>query len=163
MKKANLIFGVIVFILSIPIIFYLWFGIGMISNNSPKSINTDWVKQYKTTMKADYININTTKVYYQFGRVHFDFIVNPQMSVDEYTQIVKKTKDLVLKETILKLYDDQTNLTFKFDSKKDIYVYNCPYWAPTEDDTDNPNILTENNYKVWYLQINDEPEIKTQF
>ena len=73
MKRPNLIFVVIVFIFSIPIIFYLWFGIGMISNSGPKSINTDWVKQYKTTMKADFININTTKVYYQFGRVHFDF------------------------------------------------------------------------------------------
>lgn len=164
MKKTYFIIGgILIFIVSIPIIFYLWFAIGMISNSSAKTIKTDWVKQYKATMKTDFINISEINVYYQFGRVHFDFTVNPKMSVDEYNEVVKRTKDLVVEETISKLYEDQTNLSVKFDSNKDIYVYESPYWVPTEDATDNPNITIENNYKVWYLQINDKPEIKMQF
>lgn len=164
MKKTHLIiYGVLIFIVSIPIIFHLLFAIGMISSSSAKTINTDWVKQYKTTIKADFINISDIKIYYQFGRVYFDFTVNPKMSKDEYNEIVKKTKDLVVKETISKLYKDQTNLIVKFDSKKDIYIYESPYWFPTEDVTDNPNETVENNYKVWYLQINDKAEIKMQF
>jgi hypothetical protein len=102
--------------ISIPIIFHLWFAIGMISNGRAKAINTDWVKQYKTTMKTDFTNVSDIGIYYRFGKVHFDFTVNPKMSEDEYNQIVKKTKDLVVKETITKLYGDQMNLTVKFDS-----------------------------------------------
>ena len=135
----------------------------MTSSSSEKAINTDWVKRYKTTIKADFININDIKVYYRFGRVHFDFTVNPEMLEDEYDQVVKKTKDSVVKETISKLYGDQMSLSIKFDSKKDIYVYESSYWVPTEDITDNPNLMIENNFKVWYLKINDKPEIKMQF
>lgn len=164
MKKNHfIIYGVLIFIISIPIIFYLWFSIGMYTNNSAKTINTDWVKKYKTTMKNDFIGVSDIKVYYQFGRVHFDFNVDTKMSLDEYNQVVKKTKDLVVKETLSKLYGDQLTLSVKFDSKKDIYVYESPYWVPTEDVTDNPNKMIENNYKVWYLQINDKPRIRMQF
>jgi len=164
MKKSYFgIYGVVIFIVLILIIFRLWFAIEMISNSSAKAINTDWVKQYKTNMKADFININNINVYYQFGRVHFDFTVDSKMSVDEYNAIVKKTKNLVIEETISKIHGDQTNLNVKFDSGKDIYLYESPYWVPTEDLNDNPNIATENYYKVWYLQINNKPEIKMQF
>ena len=164
MKKPYLIiYGILIFIISIPIILYLLFTIGTVYSSSAKAIDTDWVKQYKTNMKTDFISIRDIKIYDQFGRVHFDFTVDPKMSVDEYNQVVKKTKDLVLKETISKLYGDQLTLRVKFDSKKDIYVYESPYWVPTEDVTDNPNKMIENNYKVWYLQINDKPGIKIQF
>ena len=163
MKKTYLIIrGVIIFIVSIPIVFHLWFSIGMIYSNRQKTIDTDWVKQYKTTIKTNYTNIKDIKVYYQHGRVHFDFAVSPDMSVNEYNSLVKKTKDLVIKETISKVYDDQTNLSIKFDSGKEIYVYQSPYWVPTEDVTDNPNESIENNYKIWYLQINENSEIKMQ-
>lgn len=164
MKRIYFIIrGVLIFIVSIPIVFHLWFSIGMIYNNRQKTIDTDWVKQYKTTIKTDSTNIRDIKVYYQHGRVHFDFSVSPKMSVDEYNSLVKKTKDLVIKETISKVYDDQTNLSIKFDSGKEIYVYESPYWVPTEDVTDNQNESIENNYKIWYLQINENTEIKMQF
>lgn len=164
MKKSYFsIYGVLICIVSIIIIFHLWFAIEMISNSSAKAISTNWVKQYKTNMKTDFINISNIKVYYQFGRVHFDFAVDSKMSVDEYNAIVKKTKNLVIEETISKIYGDQTNLSIKFDSGKDIYLYESPYWVPTEDLNDNPNIVTENDYRVWYLQINNKPEIKMQF
>jgi hypothetical protein len=164
MKKTYFIICVVViFIVLIPIVFHLWFAIGMIYNNRQKTIDTDWVKQYKTTIKTDSANISDIKVYYQHGRVHFDFSVNPKMSVDEYNSLVKKTKDLVIEETISKVYDDQTNLSIKFDSGNDTYVYESPYWIPTEDVTDNPNETIENNYKIWYLQINKNTEIKMQF
>lgn len=152
MKKNYVFLIAVISIISIPIIFYLVFIVGTLWGNRQESINTDWVKQYKTDMKTEFVNMNTTKVYYQHGSVHFDFTVNPKMLVDEYTQIVKKTKDLVLKETIAKLYSDQASLTVKFDSTKNIYVYESPYYAPNKH-------LIVNNYKVWYLEVNNKQGI----
>jgi serine protease inhibitor len=164
MKNTSyLIPGILIFIISIPVIFYLWFAAGMISSSSAKTIKTDWVKQYKYAMKTDYINISDIKVYYQFGRVHFDFTVNPKMSVDEYNEIVKKTKDLVVEDTISKLLRDQMTLIVKFDSMKDIYLYESPYWVHNQDITDTVNRTIENNYKEWYLHINDKLEKIMEF
>jgi serine protease inhibitor len=164
MKKTSyLIPGILIFIISIPVIFYLWFAAGMISSSSAKTIKTDWVKQYKYAMKTDFINISDIKVYYQFGRVHFDFTVNPKMSVDEYNEIVKKTKDLVVEDTISKLLRDQMTLIVKFDSMKDIYLYESPYWVNNKDITDNENRTIKNNYKEWYLYINDKLEKIMEF
>lgn len=164
MKKTSyLIPGILIFMISIPVIFYLWFAVGMLSSGSAKTIKTDWVKQYKYTMKADFVNISYIKVYYQFGRVHFDFTVNPKMSVDEYNEIVKKTKDLVVEDTISKLLRDQITLNIKFDSMKDIYLYESPYWVHNKDITDNENRTIKNNYKEWYLHINDKLEKIMEF
>lgn len=164
MKKTSyLIPGILIFIPLIPVIFYLWFAAGMISSSSAKTIKTDWVKQYKNAMKTDFIKISDIKVYYQFGRVHFDFTVDPKMSVDEYNEIVKKTKDLVVEGTISKLLRDLMTLIVKFDSIKDIYFYESPYWVHNQDITDNVNRTIENNYKVWYLKINDKLEKIIEF
>ena len=54
-------------------------------------------------------------------------------------------------------YADQVSISIKFESNKNIYVFRSPYWIPYT------NNLVKNDYKEWYLKINDEAEIKIQF
>lgn len=167
MKKTSyLIPGILIFIFLIPVIFILCFAVGMISSNSPKAIKLDWVKQYKTMSKNTFLNIKDVDIYYQQGRVRFDFTANSEIPLDECKQVIKVTKDFIDKETVsmpLIDFDDQLNIMVKFDLKTNIYVFESPYWIQTEDTTGNTNNFVENDYKVWYLQINNEPQTKIQF
>ena len=163
MKKPSFFIpGVLIFIVSIPVVFLFLFAIGTISTNSAKSIHLDWVKNYESTIKNQFSQIEESKIYYQQGSVHFDFTINSKMSLDECKQVIKITKSFFEKEIASGMslaggYADQVSISIKFESNKNIYVFRSPYWIPYT------NNLVKNDYKEWYLKINDEAEIKIQF
>lgn len=169
MKKTSyFIPGILILIFLAPAIFYSCFAVGMISSNSPKTIKQDWVKQYKSIVKNTFINIKDVDIYYRQGRVRFDFTSNSDMPLDECKQVIKETKDFIDKETVSrplidKSFGDQLNIMVKFDTKTNIYVFESPYWIKTEDTANNQDNFVENHYKVWYLQINNEPQTKILF
>lgn len=168
MKKTSyLIPGILIFIFLIPVIFYSCFAVGMISANSPKAIKMDWVKQYKTIIKKDFSYIDDVNIYYQQGRVRFDFTTSHEISLDHCKQITKMTKYFVEKETASKplMYnsDDQSNIRLKFDINKDTYVFESPYWVSSQDPNVNPNLPVKNNYKTWYFNINGILQEKLEF
>lgn len=167
MKKINLIFGVVIFIFLIPVIFYLLFAVGMISTNSPKAIKLNWVKQYKTIIEKDFSYINDVNIYYQQGRIRFDFTTSREIALEDCKQITKVTKDFIEKEIISKPLMgngyDQLSIRLKFDINKDNYVFESPYWVDTEDPNDNPNLFVKNNYRTWYFNINDVLQTKLEF
>lgn len=167
MKKTNLFFGVVIFIFLIPVIFYLCFAVGMISTNRPKAIKLNWVKQYKTIIKKDFSYINDVNIYYQQGRVRFDFTTSHEIALQDCKQITKVTKDFIEKETLSKpLMDngyDQLSIRLKFDINNDNYVFESPYWVDSEDTNDNPNIFVKNTYRTWHFNINDVLQTKLEF
>jgi hypothetical protein len=164
--KKGLIILVVIVIL-IPIIFKLWFGIGMISASRAKSINTSAVRTYKTDIKKEFSDINYISIYHRFGRINFDFIAYRNISLDQCKKIVMKTKELIEKEGVVSLlpkgYSEQEVIKVEFNTKGNIYTFESPYWIPTEDTTDNPNNTVKNNYKVWYMKVNYDSEREIVF
>ena len=57
-KNKHRIIGIAALIILIPAIIYLCFGIGMLSTNSPKAIELDWVKQHKIYITEQYTYLN---------------------------------------------------------------------------------------------------------
>jgi hypothetical protein len=164
--KKGLIILVVIVIL-IPIIFKIWFVIGMSSAGRAKPINTSAVKTYKTDIKKEFSDINYISVYHRFGRINFDFIAYRNISLDQCKKIVMKTKELIEKEGVVSLlpkgYSEQRVIKVEFNTKGNIYTFESPYWIPTEDYTDNPNNTIKNNYKVWYMKVNNESEREIVF
>lgn len=160
-KKSFLIYGILIVVVLIPLIFYSWFTLGMISTNSPKPIKLAWVFQYKSLIKKDFININDVNIYYKQGSLYFDFITNKELSLEECKHITRIAKEFIEKETSSKpLSEDgfkQLNIKLNFDVNNSDYVFECPYFTMSEE----PNI--KNNYKTWYFRINDEIQEKIEF
>jgi hypothetical protein len=160
-KIVKLIIGIVAFIVLIQIGFYVWFAIGMKNANSAKTINTSSSDEYKMNIKKEFSKINNIDIYYQQGNVYFNFIINSEMSLEECKEVVRETKITVQEEDILKLlpkgYTGQETITINFDNAKGIYSFKCPYWLPTEDNSQNKE------YKIWYMTINDEPKIQVEF
>ena len=131
----------------------------MISTNSPKAIKLNWVKQYKTIIKKEFLYIDDVNIYYQQGRVHFDFTTSDEIYLEDCKQITKVTKDFIEKVTVsnslMETGYDHLNISLKFDINKDSYVFESPYWISPQDSNANPNLAVKNNYKTWYFNIND--------
>jgi hypothetical protein len=164
--KKGLITLVVIVIL-IPIIFKLWFAIGMISACSAKPINTNSVRTYKADIKKEFSDINYISIYHRFGRINFDFTAYRSISLDQCKKIAMKTKEFIEKEGVVNLlpkgYGEQEVIKVEFNTKGNIYTFESPYWKPTEDTTDNPNNTVKNNYKVWYMRVNNESEEEIVF
>jgi len=162
-KIVKLIIGIVAFIILIQIGFYLWFAIGMKNANSAKTINTSSSDEYKMDVKKKFSKIENIDIYYQQGKVYFNFKINSEMSLDECKEVVKETKITLQEEGILKLlpkgYTGQETIIINFDNAKDIYSFKCPYWLPTEDNSNDQN----KEYKIWYMIINNEPKIQVEF
>lgn len=161
MKKTFFIIsGILIFIVSIPIIFYLLFTIGTIHSSGASSINTPWVQQHKSTIKNDFSYIKNIKVYNQYGRVHFDCTVNGNVQLEDYKQVIQKTKEFIEKETIAKIYADEVSIIVNFISNKNIYEFDCPYRIVNKNNC-KENVL--NNYELWYLSINGQSQVEISF
>ena len=162
MKKMILIIcGVIIVIGLIPIVLYCRFAFGMIVNSNPnKEHPVGLAEQYKTAVKKDFAYIKDVKVTYEHGISHYDFTVDPKMSIDEYKQVIIKIKELTEEHsTVSRALSGGYGITARFDSKKDIYFFESSYWIEPQNTTNNPTI---NNFKIWYLKINNEPQIKME-
>lgn len=153
-------YGILMLIVIIPVIFYSCFAIGMSSTNSPKTIKQNWVMKYKTIIKKDFSYINDVNIYYQQGRIYFDFATSNELSLEDCKEITKITKDFIEKETASNpLTEDgfqQLNIRLHFDINKNSYVFESSYWTNAQE-----NI--KNNYKTWYLKINDVLQEKLEF
>lgn len=162
-KIVKLIIGIVAFIVLIQIGFYLWFAIGMKNTNSAKTINTSGSDEYKINAKKEFSKIENINIYYQQGKVYFNFKINSEMHLEECKEVVKKTKIILQEEGILKLlpkgYTGQETIIINFDNRKDLYSFKCTYWLPTQDNTNKQN----KNYRIWYMVINDEPKIQVEF
>lgn len=161
MKRSTLpVYGVLILIFIIPLIFYLYFAIGVSSTNSPKTIKQNWVMKYKTIIKKDFSYINDVTIYYQQGRVYFDFATNNELSLEDCKQITKMTKDFIEKEIASNpLTEDgfeQLNISLHFDINKNSYVFESSYWTNAQENT-------KNSYKTWHLKINDVLQEKLEF
>ncbi|GFP77415.1 hypothetical protein [Clostridium fungisolvens] len=169
--KKPLITAFIAIVLLIPftiVFFYIWFAIGMISASSAHSIKLPWVNQYKTSINSKFPVIKDINIYDKQGRVRFDFNVPYNMTLDQCKDVAKVTKDFITNTNNMKnLLDDksieQNNICLTFNLKKNTYIFECPIFVQTKDPTDNPNTTEENNYKIWYLQVNDAPVIELEF
>lgn len=166
-KLLGVLIIIVVIIVAISFGFYACFSIGTIHTNSAQPIKTNYSNEYKTNFKKDFPYIQDIDIYYQQGRINFNFTVSPQMSLEECKQVVKKTKDILkdrtITESFLKGHNEQNAITICFDSKKDIYSFKCSYFIPTPDTTDNPNVSSINNYKIWYLTVNNQPSVQIEF
>jgi hypothetical protein len=164
--KKDLIILIVIVIL-VPNIFKLWFGITMSSANREKPQNTSSVRTYKTDIKKEFSDINYISIYHGFGRLNFDFTAYRSISLDQCKEIVMKTKEFIEKEGVVSLlpkgYSEQEVIKVEFNTKGNIYTFESPYWIPTEDTTDNSNNIVKNNYKVWYMKINNQSEREIVF
>jgi predicted GH43/DUF377 family glycosyl hydrolase len=164
--NSILAYAILFFIVLIPVIFYSCFTIGMISTNSPKTIKLDWVKQYKTIIRKDFSYINDVKIYYQQGRVRFDFTTSKEITLEDCKQITKMTKNFIQKETVSKPLDNGSNqlgIRLKFDIDKASYDFESPYWISSQEPNVNPNIPIKNDYKTWDFNINGIFQEKLEF
>jgi hypothetical protein len=169
--KKPLIISFIAIALLIPftiVFFHIWFAIGMISASSAHSIKLPWINQYKTSISSEFPAIKDIDIYDKQGRVRFDFKVPSDMTIDQCTDVAKVTKDFIINTNGMKsLLNDksmeQNNICLTFNLKKTTYVFECHHFIQTKDPTDNPNATEENNYKKWYLQIKDQPEVELEF
>lgn len=162
-KIVKVIIGIIVFITLILIGFCAWFAMGMINADSAKTIKTSSSDEYKINVKKEFSKIENIDIYYQQGKVYFNFEINSEMPLEECKEVVKKTIIILEEEGILKLlpkgHTGQETIIINFDNRKDLYSFKCPYWLPTDDNTNKQN----KNYKIWYMVINDEPKIQVEF
>ena len=160
-KRSFLIYGILILVVLIPLMFYSWFTLGMISTNSPKPIKLAWVLQYKSLIKKDFLNINDVNIYYKQGSLYFDFITSKELSFEECKHITKITKDFIEKETVSKpLTEDGfklLNIKLNFDINNISYAFECPYFTISDKQTRNEN------YKIWYLRIDDVIQEKLEF
>jgi hypothetical protein len=166
-KLCLLVSGIIFSIILVLLIFNLSFIIGTITSNQPKKLDTNSLKTYRAEIEKQYADISNINIYHRFGRIFFEFETNSSMTLEEYKNIVRKTKDFIQREGVTSLlpkgYGEQQSLVIEFKTKESKYSFNSSYWIPTPDTTDNANISEKNNYKVWYLNINDESESKVEF
>lgn len=160
-KRSFLIYGILILVVLIPLMFYSWFTLDMISTNSPKPIKLAWVLQYKSLVKKEFLNINDVNIYYKQGSLCFDFSTINEFSLEECKHITKITKDFIEKETASRpLTEDgfkQLNIKLNFDINNSGYVFECPYFTISDKQTRNEN------YQTWYLRINDEIQEKIEF
>lgn len=158
---------IVIFTTVLAIGFRIWFAIGMISTNSPKPIKLEWVNQYKTVIKKDFSCINDVKIYYKQGRVRFDFNTGSEIVLEDCKEIVKATKNFIEKETtsdsLIGNDFDQLSIRLEFYVSKESYVFESPYWIPSQDQNNNPNLDVKNNYKTWYFNINNVLQEKLEF
>jgi hypothetical protein len=166
-KLLGVLTTIVVITVAIAIGFYVWFAEGMRRANSAKPIITNYSEEYKANFKKDYPYIQDIDIYYKQGRIYFDFIISPQVSLDECKQVIKKTKDILqdnnINESLLKGYRAQNSIQMRFHNMEYTYSFSCPYYIPTPDNTDNPNATITNNYKVWYMNVNNQPSIQIDF
>jgi hypothetical protein len=117
--------------------------------------------QYKSLIKKDFLNIYDVNIYYKQGRLCFDFITSKELSLEECKHITKITKDFIEKETASRpLMDDgfeQLCIRLNFDINDISYAFDCPYFTISQEQTRNEN------YKIWYLRIDDEIQEKLEF
>ncbi|MBK1811507.1 hypothetical protein JHL18_12835 [Clostridium sp. YIM B02505] len=169
--KKPLIISFIAIVLLVPFtiaFFYIWFAIGMISASGAHSIKLPWVNQYKTSISSNFPMLKDINIYDKQGRVRFDFNPSSNMTLDQCKDVVKVTKDFISntnggKSLLDERYTEQDNICLTFNLKKTTYIFKCSHLVQTKDPTDNPNATEENNYKIWYLQVNDAPEIELEF
>ena len=162
----NTIIGIIILTILICIGFYIWFSVGMRSTNSVKPIETSYINIYKDDIKKEISEITEVSVYYQQGRICFDFTADSSMTLDKCKSVVKKTKEFIETEGVTHLlpkgFGVQDTIKIEFDTLKNIYSFESPYFIPTKDTYDNPNNSEENNYNVWYLSVNNEQAIQIE-
>jgi hypothetical protein len=165
-KLIGYITAVFAIIVTVIIGAYGCFAVGMIRSNSAQQITTSYSKEYKTNIKKEFPYIQEIDIYYQQGKINFDFRVSPQMSLEECKQVVRETKNILqngkIAESFLKGHGEQNVIMVYFTSNTNTYSFKCPYYIPTQDTSDNPNATLVNNYKVWYLTINNQQGIEIE-
>lgn len=159
-KYSLLICSVVLFILALPVVAYVIFAQGMVNTNSAKSVHEQWTRQYVAIVKQANFDIENVVIYYKQGRICFDFVTKSNLSTDNFKNIVNITKAFIQSQVALPPlmssgYSDQTSIRLLFLVNKDSYVFESPYWVPTENTKDNSNMAIHNNYKIWYFMIND--------
>lgn len=96
-----------------------------------------------------------------------DFSTKGETSLGDCKQITKATKEFIEKETASKQLMDngfsQLSIRLEFNINKDSYVFESPYWIPSQDPNDNPNFHVKSNYKAWYFNLNNELQEKLEF
>lgn len=168
MSKLVKIFIVIIALVGVILtVFYGCFAIGMIHTNSAQPITTRYSKEYKTDLRKSFPGIQDINIFYKQGRIYFNFAVNSEMSLEECKQVVRKTRDVLQDKIIMGFFPKghgmQNSIMIKFDNKKDMYSFYCPYFIPAEDVNHNSNNSIANNYKVWFMSINNHPSIQIEF
>jgi uncharacterized protein YxeA len=166
-KLIRFLTAVVAIIIAISIGLYICFAVGMIRSSSAQQITTNYSKEYKTNFKRNFPYIQDIDIYYQQGKINFDFMVSPQMSIEECKQVVQETKNILQDKNIAKIFlkghGEQNTIMICFSSNADIYTFKCPYYIPTPDTSDNPNASLVNDYKVWYLTVNNQPSMQIGF
>ncbi|WP_297423954.1 hypothetical protein [Clostridium sp.] len=139
--------GIILFI-----IFHVIFTLGMINTNRPKSIRADIVSECVTDLKNSNKNftLKDLELYYQQGKIHANIYFENDLSLEESKIVVKSLKEFLLKDNINEYFTENHNsldIDAVIRSKDNSYYYECPYYLPTNDNSE-----VENNYKMWYLE-----------
>ena len=150
-KRSKILISVFILI---PIIFVAYVVYNFAVHENAKGLKSVSFKEYKDAIKKQYPNITNIDIYYQFGRITFEFKVK-DIDEEQFYKIIKETKTFVMELSNDEFAYTQATIriTFKFDGN--FYEFESPYWIQHSDgDLALPS--TENNYEVWSKTINGE-------